>query len=79
MTADSVLIFEWGMEFISGPPRCTRQYIRARDVFDVGISVPSFVSAPQHEALGDDAVRRLREELCLEDDVQVECRHALQM
>ena len=60
-------------------PRRMHQYIRARDVFDVGLSMPPGLAAtaPQHEALGDDAVRRLRAELGLEDDVQVECRHTL--
>ena len=60
-------------------PRSMQQYIRARVVFDVGLSMPPGLAAtaPQHEALGDDAVRRLRAELGLEDDVQVECRHTL--
>jgi len=79
MTAKSMLIFEWCIESISGLPRSMQQYIRARDVFDVGLSMPPGLAAtaPQHEALGDDAVRRLRAELGLEDDVQVECRHTL--
>ena len=78
MTANSMLIFEWGIKFISGLPVSTRQYIRARDVFDVGISMPlGLATVPQPEVLGDDAVWRLREELGLEDNVQVECRHAL--
>ena len=84
MTKHSMLIFEWDVDFKDGRRlRDVQKRIRADRAMNGGIPVPieltPSTAALQEAALGERAVLRAREELSLEDNVELECRRVLQI
>ena len=84
MDLHSKLIFEWDVDFKdSRRLRDVKKRVRADRAMNGGIPVPieltPTIAALQDEAPGEQAVRRVREELNLKGTVELECRRVLQI
>ena len=83
MTNRSMWTFEWDIAFSDGRRlEGARKKVRADKAMKDGIPMPANLSTItatlQEEALGSNSARHVREELGLEDGVQLDCRRGSQ-
>ena len=81
MTPNTTLIFEWNATFTDGQRlEGLKARVRARDAVNGGVPVPrelpTAAAVLRDGALVERAVRRVREEFGLEDNVRLECKPA---